>query len=516
MRVQYRYKRRPYDHQRKALRFLISNKWGGALLMEPRTGKTKVVIDYASVLHQAGKVSRVLIFAPVNALGVWADEIEANCPYKYTITVWDKKARKRKELPRVGRNTIDFVICNYDALSTPPKITGRDEYGQVIRSRNRGGRFEIRKKLKLWQPDLVVLDESHRIKTPSARKSYACHQFHDIAPYRVICTGTVVTKKKRLFDIYSQWKFLNQRRFVHPRDCETNEKHKRGDLLTFEEFKGTFARFREARTSTGQKYAKFVANRNEDLLHAEIHKDAYSVRRDECFDLPARTSQRIICPLDESAEAYDQMYEDMVARIATGEVTEASIKLVQGMRLRQISSGLAKTMPSSEYPKGRLVVIGAEKLRMLESRLEDLFEAEEKVIIGASFRGDIARIHKLLGRMRVPHYTIMGGVKPKDRDYARKQFQLVSSPAVFIGHPAAASEAIDLSSASIMIWYSLPTSWVQFEQFRDRNALSGRPTFEEWLCSSPMDQMLWDTLMEDGDLGKKMITSPERLAREGA
>src|SRR3546814_10797975 len=47
----YRFKTRPYAHQKEALRQLISNGYGGALLMEPRTGKTKTTIDYMSMLH---------------------------------------------------------------------------------------------------------------------------------------------------------------------------------------------------------------------------------------------------------------------------------------------------------------------------------------------------------------------------------------------------------------------------------------------------------------------------------
>ena len=557
----YRFKTKPYKHQKKALKKLISNGWGGALLMEPRTGKTKTLIDYASILHLRGKVNRVLVFAPSGVLGVWEEEIPVHCPVPHRITVWDKDARKEVPLPRFGQDILDFVIVNYDAASTPgqlrkdpkagkvgwfkkrgrryvaqPDRLYRDDNGEVIlfavdkngeflvdrtgqliqsaegrprvdpevqRVRDRkGGRFEFQKKILAWQPQLVALDESHRIKSPSATKSGMLHRIGPKVPYRVIMTGTVVTKKKRIYDVYSQWRFLNPQRFVD----------EAGMPLTFSEFKSQYSVITQR-----NGYPQWLKNKNENTLHKLMHKDAFSVLREDCFDLPKLTAQRIPVHLDESLEAYNQMAEDMVARIKTGEITEASIALVQGLRLRQLSSGIARTSPTKENPKGRLVVIGSEKLDVLESRLEDLMEAGEHVIIGASFRPDIQRIEAMCNKKRPGYpngwknFVVMGGVDRRERQKMRLEFENYDGPAVFIGNPAAASEGIDLRSAAIMIWYSLPQSWVHYKQYQERNALHPGPRFEEFLIASGADQLIYDTLMEDGDVGKAMITSPERL-----
>lgn len=499
----YRYKKKPYRHQVAAIKKLLENGWGGALLMEPRTGKTKVVIDYASILHQAGKVNRVLIVGPVVAAGVWKTQLEENCPHKYTFLHWDRRSRAQQKkgetnrhyqpLPPFGQDRLDFVFLNYDAFSTPG-VKRQNRRGDIVRSKTRGGRFDMKRAIKNWQPQLIVLDESHRIKSPSAKKSLALHSLQRVPEYRVIMTGTVVTKSKRLFDVYSQWKFLNPARFGG-----TN----------FGDFKARYGRW-----VAKDRYTQWIGNRNEDELHSLIHLDSFSVTRDECYDLPKQTVQVIPVPLEESAETYDQMAEDMVARIHTGEITEASIRLVQRLRLQQITSGLSKTTPSVQYPEGRLVVIGSEKLRAIQSRLEDLMEADEKVVIGALFKADIARLQALLKKMKIPTFTIQGGMKDRDREYAWRQFPKVNGGAVFIGQPAAAGEAIDLSCASILQWYSLPSSWVQYRQFTDRIALSDRPVFIEYfLAEGTIDYMLKQVLDEDGDVGKMMISSPERLLR---
>ena len=118
----YRFKKKPYKHQVKALKKLLSTGFGGALLMEPRTGKTKVAIDYLSVLHQAGKVNRVVIVCPVGVMGVWKDELKANCPHRYRLTIWDRDGRKLVELPKFGFDILDVLIINsvsYTHLTLP-------------------------------------------------------------------------------------------------------------------------------------------------------------------------------------------------------------------------------------------------------------------------------------------------------------------------------------------------------------------------------------------------------------
>lgn len=495
IRVGYRWKTRPYHHQVAAVKKLLSTGWGGALLMAPRTGKTKTLVDYASILHQAGKVNRVLIFCPVSVIGVWEAEIKAHSPMKYRITIWDKQGRKKQDLPRLGDDVLDFVILNYDALSTPGAVIREDEYGAKIRSRRRGGRYTIAKALERWQPQLITLDESHRIKSPRAKKSSMLHKLGKVADYRVIMTGTVVTKKKRIFDVYSQWLFLNPSRFAD---------------MTFGEFKSYYGRWVQL-----DGYQKWLGNRHEEDLHALMHQDAFAISREECFDLPKRTDQIIPITLQESGGPYDQMAEEMVARIHSGEITQASIKLVQSLRLRQITSGIAKTEPTEEYPQGRLVRVGHEKLEAMKEILADLFEAEEKVVVGAHFVGDIMAIHKMCEELKVKSFVLRGGVPRRQRDQDIESFRKMDGPACFIAQPQAASLGIDLRTASILIWFSLTPSYVDYTQFEDRIALSDKPTtFMYLIAQGTVDELLYRTLQEDGDIAKAIMKSPEAILRE--
>lgn len=495
IRVKYRWKTRPYVHQVLAIKKLLSTGFGGALLMAPRTGKTKTIVDYASILHTAGRVNRVLIFCPVSVIGVWEKEIQAHSPCQVRITIWDKQGRKTSNLPRLGDDVLDFVIMNYDALSTPGAVIRTDDFGAKIRSKRRGGRYTIKKAIQRWQPQLIALDESHRIKSVRAKKSTMLHSLGKIADYRIIATGTVVTKKKRIFDIYSQWKFLNPSRFGQ---------------MTFADFKNHFGRWVKM-----DGWERWIGNRHEDDLHAMIHQDSFAIQREECFDLPPRTEQIIPIQLQESGPIYDQMAADMVARVESGELTVASIRLVQTLRLRQITSGIAKTEPTKEYPEGRLVRVGHEKLEVMREVLSDLFEADEKVVVGAHFVGDIQAIHTICQELKVKSFVLRGGVPRRQRDADIEAFRKMDGPACFIAQPQAASLGIDLSTASICIWFSLTPSYVDFSQFEDRIALSNRPTTYMYLIAEgTVDELQLETLREDGDVAKAIMRSPERILRE--
>lgn len=480
--------------------------------MEPRTGKTKVSIDFASIRHQQGHVNRVLIVCPMAIVDVWVDEIATHCPFEYTITIWDRKGRKQSELPKFGRTTLDFVIINYDAFSTPGKATGRRDDGSLKRSKNRGGRYDIINRFKAWQPQLIILDESHRIKSPSAKKATALVRLGTVADYRIICTGTAVTKAKRTFDLYMQWKFLHPgSRLLYNFDDGT-----RHTSATFKDMYGRFIALKvEPGNPKSRTYPKFQGVRNPKRLHRLVHAESFAVTRDECFDLPPAYPDQIIhVPLEESAAIYDQMAEEMVARLASGEYTEASIRLVQNLRFAQITSGIATTEPTPQYPDGRLVRVGREKLRVLADLLEDWFEQEEKIVICARFRADVIGITEVCKKLGVTAHLVVGGQKREERTRNIAQFKNQAGPAVIIVNPQAGSMGIDLRTASTMVWYSLTQSYVDYTQCRDRIALSGKANrYVFLLAEGTYDEIQYEGLGEDRDVVKMIHESPERLLR---
>lgn len=479
--MRYSFRKKPYKHQVKALRKLLDNKFGGALLMEPRTGKTKVVVDYASILWRAGKIRHVLVVCPIAALTVWRREIRESCADPLAVVqIWDRDVRASVPDPPDDPEHLVFVLINDDAFSVTDK-------------RSKGaGRLELRNIFRRWGTDLCVVDESHRMKTPSAKRSRVLHMLGEFSTYRVIMTGTPVTKRKRVSDIYSQWKFLNPARFA------------KIGITTHADFKDHFQVW-----TTRPGYPLWLRNKNTKQLRKLIHKDAYEIALADCRDMPKRLPDQIISvSLADSRQPYDDMVRDMIAELESGDRTVADISLVQIMRLAQITSGFAKT------DRGEIVRIGDEKLRVLRSLLEDWFEAGEKIIVAARFREDIRAIAEVGAALRVPVSVYQGGMSIDEKDAAIEQFQKAQGAALFVGQPKAMSLSIDLSVSHTMVWYSLTNSYVDWDQACKRIALSPLPQSYVYLrAEDTIDEELYLSLKQDKDVVDMIRRSPERLLK---
>jgi len=500
----YVWKTTPYKHQVRAVKKLLTSGYGGALLMEPRTGKTKTTIDWMSILASKG-YRKALVVCPSRVMGVWDDEIHVHSPLRVHVTIWDARSRKEVALPRDdGRFDLYVVVVNYEAFATPGKklASGR-------RSKSTG-RFKTRQKIERWIGEdkaIGVLDESHKVKSPSGKAANMIVNMAHLFEQRAILTGTPVTKAKRVFDIYMQWKFLNPSRFH--------------DVPTVADFKERYGRWTHA-----NGYPKFLGLREDTMgeLIGRVHADAFAIKRSECFDMPPPKIKLIPVPLVGSARVYDQMAEHMVAELKSGAVVEASIKLVQTLRLAQIAGGVAKT------DDGVLRRIGREKIAALEPLYEESFDHDEKVVVAARFKADLnacvrtAREVATKMRIDVPVYQLRGGIKREDADRWIKEFRTHDGAAVFVIQPAAGALGIDLSTASRMIWYSLTTSWVDYTQCMDRIALNPRQTEQVFLLGGAaptpgggltggVDLMLYETLQEDGNVARAITTRPERLLR---
>lgn len=486
----YKFKTKPYKHQRDALKRLLKQ-GGGALLMEPRTGKSKTTIDFMSVMNQLGKVDRVVIVCPNRIMGTWVQEIYLHSPRLVNVTVWDADARKNPLPPVNGTFQLHVVIVNFDAFAVPGKKTKSGRRSKA------NGRFKTRAMLLKWLGDgskaLGVIDESHKIKSPNGK---AANMIVSMAPnfrYRMILTGTPTTKAKRVYDIYMQWKWLNPDRFAQ--------------WPTVAEFKAHFGKWVDVPAAGGERmFPKYVGPRNLKQLRRLMAEDAIIVRREDCFDLPPREDIVIPIKLKASRSAYDQMAKEMIAILEDGEMAEASIRLVQQLRLTQITSGFIKT------DAGDIKRLGFEKADKLTELLDDLYEKDQKVVVAARWVPDLNLIEDTARDMGFRVFSIRGGVKRHESDQAILDFKACEDPAVMVIQPAAASMGIDLSTASTMIWYSTTTSWVDWTQACDRIALSrNSTTFYHLVAENSADEVLMDNLANDTDVAASIMKKPKEL-----
>lgn len=495
--MKYKFRTTPYDHQKQALRFLLKKDFGGGLFMEPRTGKTKTTIDYLCILNKMGKLDRAIIVAPNRVLGTWVREFQVHAPVPVNIVVWDKDRRTGRDkrgnptivdLPPVsGLYALEVVLVNYEAFATPGRKTASGRQSKT------SGRFKVRSVLRKWleggKTAAMVLDESHKIKSPSGKAANMIVTMRDDVSYRLILTGTPITKAKRAHDIYMQFQFLNPERFrMYP---------------TLADFKEHFGRW--ATANGPNPFPIYKGPRNMDELNRLMRKDAIVVRREDCFDLPPREDLVKLVKLGPSRKAYEQMAEEMIAELEDGNLTEASIALVQQLRLTQITSGFATTV------EGETSRFGFEKADALRELLDEHLENGQKVVIAARWKNDLFLIEDMAKELGFEVYSIRGGITRQESDENVVKFKETEEPAVCVIQPSAASLGIDLSSASHMIWYGHTPSWVNYTQACDRIALSrNSTTFTHLIAKDTVDEALFQTLKDDGDVAESIMRDPRK------
>ena len=216
-------------------------------LFEMGCGKTLTTIAVAGALYNLGKIDRVLVVAPTSVCSVWPHDLNqfATFPWEARVLLGDKKKRLKalNELENWPFKALRIAVINYE-------------------STHRDGIFEA---LAAYKPDLIVCDESQRIKNPSAAQSKALHKLGDAAPFRMILSGTPV--QNNAVDLYSQYRFLD------PAVYGAN----------FYAFKNRYC------IMGGYGQHQIVGYRNMDELVEKEHSVAYRITKEECLDLPQQT-----------------------------------------------------------------------------------------------------------------------------------------------------------------------------------------------------------------------------------
>jgi SNF2 family DNA or RNA helicase len=506
--MKYTFKTKPYAHQREGIRFAFrqfNRGLGVGFLFEPRTGKTKTTIDTISVLHLKRDVRKVLVITPNRVLGTWVREFHTHCPLVHEVIVWDAKERRKGPIRQpAGHTDLQVVVTNFETFGTPGRRlpSGRRSKAQ--------GRFKHRDTIEKWlagEDAVLVVDESHKLKNPSSKAANMIVGMRRFFRYPIILTGTPITKAKRAADIYMQWRLISPDRF--------------SDWgATYEDFKNHCGKW--VMVEGNIPIFKGENQRGMRDLQRGIHQDALVIKRDECFDLPDELPDRIIdVPLTTSAKHYDEMAEDMITKLENGEIAEASIPLVVTMRLAQITSGhvgIVKPHPTNPDKTISIPVkVGTEKLKALNVILEEeVDDKDEPVIIVARWKADLDAIQAACKRFGMPVWSIRGGMTRDATDDALKRFKRAAGSAcAMVVQPQAGGVGLDMSVAGHTVWYSLTSSWVDYRQMRDRNALHHKAVQHTFLIApGTVDRLLYDTLQEDGNVASRILKRPDVLRRK--
>lgn len=454
----------PWHHQKEA--FLLSrDEEAFALLMEQGTGKTRVIVDTACYLFAKGEIEAVLVICPNSVKDTWKEELHDHSPEwaRHDLRVYDSGLKKseKQELESFiksnGRMRLKWLVVNVEGLSTGKLPELAAEW--VAR----------------WNC-LVVVDESTRIKSPSAKRTKRVFKLGKQAPYRRILTGTPVTQGP--LDLYSQFRFLDRH------------------ILGF----GSYYAFRNHYAIMGGYNGKQVIGyANLDELQRLIEPYSYRKLKTECLDLPPKVYEKRVVELSaQQRKAYDEMKNDMVTSLAGKEVS-VTIVLTQMLRLQQIVGGFLPVPPEDETEDWVTVPIDGPNPK-LQALIEETSDLPGKAIVWARFRAEIEIISNALreayGKDSVVEFH--GGVKQTDRQDARRSFQDPDSPVrFFVGQVEAGGIGLNLQAATTVIYFSNSFSLetrLQSEDRAHRGGQTNRVTYIDLLAKNTLDRRLLTVL----------------------
>ena len=455
----------PYKHQIEAFNFVCGKfglvpangmaSSGAALLMEMGTGKTITSIAVTGALYQAGRLRRVLVVAPLSILGVWDEEFAKFAAFDYTLAVLTGAGAKKADTLRHMRGTpLQVAVINYESA------------------------WRLEKELQAWNPDLIIADEGHKIKTHNIAASKAMHRLGSRARYKLLLTGTVITNKA--IDVYSQYKFLNPTVFGQ----------------SFYVFRNRYFDM----VGYGQHTPVLKRSMEQDLMR-RLHSIAFRATKAECLDLPETTDIVRKVELEPAAmKVYKDLVKDSYAELGQSEVTVTNI-LTRLLRLSQLTGGFLGDDAGNAPQR-----ISTAKQAALEDIVDDVLQEGKKLVIMARFIPEINAICRMLEKKEIRYSLIMGGVK--DRDLQVSAFQNDPQVQVFLGQIATAGLGVTLTAASTMVFYSLDYSMSNFEQAKARIHMVGQKencTYIYLTAQGTVDVRVIRALRDKSDLARMLV-----------
>lgn len=443
-------------------------KWAAA-----NKGKTLTAIAIAGVLWKYGKVNRMLVVAPTSVVGVWPKELEEHADFPFVAeALLGEKAKRIEALQAIEKDrsgALKVAVINYES-------TWRD------------GIFEA---IEAWDPDLIIADESQRIKTHDAAQSKAMHKLGDRARYKLILSGTPV--QNNAVDIFSQYRFLD------PSVFGTN-----------------YYAFRNHYTVMGGFNKKQIVGYRD--LEGLIRKEAsisYRVTKKEALDLPEQTFENRYVQLSpKDRRTYDQLRRDSYAELENGDSVTATTILTKLLRLQQLTGGFLQ-LDDTVQPEH----VHNAKLDALREIIEDCADQKQKIVVFARFTPEIDLICKMLkdlgvrfgmidGRAPMEHKTDRLGVEHLSRSEIVQDFQTNPETLVFVAQIQTAGLGITLHAANIAVFYSLDFNYANYTQATARIHRIGQRnccTYIHLIAEKTVDEKVLKAIEAKDDLARGIV-----------
>lgn len=383
-------------------------------------GKTIQVIG---LINSCPDILSVLIVCPASLKKNWERELKAWLTVPMSICIC---SGAHTSVPRTN-----IIIVNYDILHKMiwPKV------------------------------DLLVVDEAHYCKTPTAKRTKKTLALR--ADRKVFLTGTPILA--RPIEIYPLIRTLA------PQDWPS--------MSSFG--------MRYCNGVVDQTGADFTGASNLEELHDKLRSTIMirRLKRDVLTDLPAKTRQIIELPVSGSILKHERkVWDDVVHAKNVGNLKRANQTLFENLAVVRHETALAKVPQVAAF-------------------VTEALESSEKVVLFAHHRDVIAQLTANLGAFGP--LVITGETSPLEKDANVQEFQSNPTRRVIIGNMQAMGLGYTLTAASHVIFAELDWTPAIVTQAEDRCHRIGQRDnvlAQHLVLEGSLDSIIARTLVKKQDI----------------
>jgi SNF2 family DNA or RNA helicase len=482
-----------------------------ALFFEMGTGKTGTIINILREHFARNKrVLRTLILGPAITVKNWRDEFKLHSKIKDHDIIMLVGAGKKR-------------VHTFTETATDPKTHTLTRGKIFITNYEAMEMEELHQLLCQWQPEILVCDESHRLKNGQSVRAKRVigllgeepiigtkREYTRKVQHCYILTGTPILNTA--LDIFNQYRILDSGKTFG---------------LNFYEFRGTYFEDENKGMPSQRHFPKWVPRpETYEILNEKIYRKALRVLKKDCLDLPPLVRMKIEVEMGkEQRRLYNEMKNEYITWIKAHKDSDepravvAQMALTKALRLQQIVSGFVKTEDGAE-----VAIKDNPRLDAVDELLQELTPSH-KVILWATFHNNYRALADVCKRRKIDYAELHGGLNPTEKNKSIDRFRGDSDCRVIIANQGAAGVGINLvahknvvdkGEASYSVFYSKNFSLEQDLQAESRNYRGGSEVYEsvtriDLVAKETIDELILEALASKRNIAEQVLDWEDKL-----
>jgi SNF2 family DNA or RNA helicase len=470
---------KPFPHQAEVFEETKDEKTY-ALFWEQGVGKTKITIDTFSHQYINGDIDCVIVVAPNGVHRNWVtDELPTHASpaiplraYAYSSAKAGTKRQEQELDALLKHNGLSFLAISYDAWVT--------EKGKKYV-------WKLMKKRRVF----LVLDESHRIKTPNAKRTRSILLGGKYAVSRRILSGTPVTNGP--FDIYSQMLFLDAEFWKN-----------KLDIASFSAFKSYFGVWDKGyNRAQDREFEVLLDYRNLDELSEAVKGASSRVTKKQALDLPEKLYTKRYYEMSPAQKrVYEALEQEFSVWLEDGNLVTAQLAITRMLRLQQVLCGYIPA-DGDEEPTELIDRKNNPRINVLREAIEDI---QGKAIVWATWTRDIDMIMEELKAAGRNPVRYDGTLSDEQREESKRRFKH-GDATDFVAN-SQMSEGLTLTEANTVIYYNNSYKLIDRMQSEDRAHRIGQKhpvLYVDLVCPGTRDENAIEALVAKLDVASTIL-----------